>query len=399
MISPQEIRRKALRWWNDKSFLRASINCEPFFPRDVPQIGLVSTREMATGFLKISKEQQVLHDASKEVKGRGYSLDWEERNHQHIGRNRFIRRIYFETEEDFLLYTGKTAEFSRFKNDLSFILDSIPQLQDWVRADPLKVIEYHGKWDDIIDACAYFLNVHEVNRYYIRELPVRTHTKFIESNKNLFMSLLDFLLPPEKVFSEYSGARNFEKRYGLRYNEPQIRLRILDQAIADRFFSGLSDFSIGESDFAGLRLPLRNVIIMENKTNYANVLNFLSLPHLRETIALFGSGFRVWLLKSAGWLREMNIYYWGDIDVQGLQILSQLRGYHPAVRAVMMDFGTLNAFKEYWDEGTETFASLPENLSVEEKQLYSFLKENNVRLEQEKIRHEFVMRCFEGVIE
>lgn len=398
MISPQEIKQKALRWWNDKSFLRASINGEPFFPRDIPQIGLVSNKEKATGFLKISKEQKLLHEASKEARGRGYSLDWEEKNHQHIGKNRFIRRIYFETEEDFLAFTGKAGELSRFKDDLSFILERMPLLKEWVLADPLKVIEYHGKWDDIIDVCAYFLNDHEYNKFYIRELPVRAHTKFIETNRNLFISLLDFLLPPEKVRGEYSGTRNFEKRYGLRYNEPQIRLRILDQAIADRFFSGLSDFSIGESEFAGLRLPLKNVIIMENKTNYSNVLNFLSLPHLRETIALFGSGFRVWLLKHAAWLKEMNIYYWGDIDVQGLQILSQLRGYHPEVRAVMMDFETLNAYREYWDEGTETLIPVPENLNAEEKQLYSFLRENNVRLEQEKIRHEFVVRSFDRVI-
>lgn len=74
------------------------------------------------------------------------------------------------------------------------------------------MIEYHGTWDDIIDVSSYFLNYHEFNRYYIRELPVRTHTKFIESNKNLFTSLLDFLMPPEKFLAEYSGARNFEKR-------------------------------------------------------------------------------------------------------------------------------------------------------------------------------------------
>lgn len=63
-----------------------------------------------------------------------------------------------------------------------------------------------------------------------------------------------------------------------------------------------------------------------------------------------------------------------------------------------MDFETLNTFKEYWDTGTETLAGIPENLSDEEKTLFQFLKENNIRLEQEKVMHEFVVRCFERVI-
>lgn len=161
--------------------------------------------------------------------------------------------------------------------------------------------------------------------------------------------------------------------------------------MSKEYFSGLSDFSLCESDFASLRLPLKNVVIMENKTNYSNILNFLSLPHLRQTIAVFGSGFRVWLLKSASWLRDMNIYYWGDIDVQGLQILSQLRGYYPEVKAFLMDFDTLNAFKDDWTEGTEASITMPEYLSQEEKELFKFVREKNIRLEQEKIRHAYAV--------
>jgi len=62
-----------------------------------------------------------------------------------------------------------------------------------------------------------------------------------------------------------------------------------------------------------------------------------------------------------------------------------------------MDLETLNVFREYWDEGRETLAPVFENLNGEEKQLYSFLKENNIRLEQEKIRHEFAVQSFKRV--
>lgn len=398
MISPDGIKQKALRWWHDGSFLRSTITGDPFFPKDIPQIGLVSNNEKTTEFLKISKEQQVLHEASKEVTGQGYSLEWEERDHRQIGVNRFIRRIFFETEQDFLWLTGTTKKLASFKKDLHAILTELPGLKEQLIKDPLLVVKQHGKWEHIIDVCQYFLNRHRPGEFYIRELPVQAHTKFIESNKGLFAGLLDHLLPPEKVFSEHTGVRNFERRYGLKYSEPQIRIRILDDAVAEEYFSGLSDFSLCESDFARLRLPLKNVVIMENKTNYSNILNFLSLPHLRQTIAVFGSGFRVWLLKSATWLRDMNLYYWGDIDVQGLQILSQLRGYHPEVKAFLMDFDTLHAFKEHWTEGTETSVSLPQYLSEEEKKLFEFIRGKNIRLEQEKIKHEYVVRTLGSLI-
>ncbi len=59
-----------------------------------------------------------------------------------------------------------------------------------------------------------------------------------------------------------------------------------------------------------------------------------------------------------------------------------------------MDFDTLNAFKPYWDVGTETSDYVPERLSEEEKRLFEFLKEGNVRLEQEKLRHDYVVAEF-----
>lgn len=398
MISPEGIKEKALRWWQDGSFLRSIINGEPFFPKDIPQIRLVSNKEKITEFLKISEEQQLLHQASKEVTGQGYSLEWEERNHRHIGINRFIRRIFFETEHDFLSFTGTTKKLAVFKKELRLILTELPGLKEYLIKEPLLVVDHHGKWEYIIDVCQYFLNRHRAGEFYVRELPVQAHTKFIESHKGLFTGLLDHLLPPDKIFVEHTGVRNFERRYGLKYSEPHIRIRILDEAVAEQYFSGLSDFSLCESDFAKLRLPLKNIVIMENKTNYSNILNFLSLPHLQQTIAVFGSGFRVWLLKSASWLSDIDIYYWGDIDVQGLQILSQLRGYHPNVRAFLMDFETLNAFKDHWTEGTETSVSLPEHLNEEETRLFEFLRDKNIRLEQEKIRHEYVVKEFGKII-
>ncbi len=394
MISPSEIKDKALRWWNDKTFLGSIVNGESFFPRDIPRIGLVPFREKTTDYLRISEEQKHLKDESKESSGSGYSLEWEELNHQQIGRNKFIKRIFIESEADYLFLIGKKRELTSFRKNVALLLEIFPTLKNWASENPLVIIDNQGKWAEIILVCQYFLRDHEFDRFYIRELPIKVHTKFIETNKELIADLLDILLPPERIINEHKGTRNFERRYRLKYNQAQIRMRILDDSIAKEYFSGLNDFSLSENDFAALRLPVRNVVIMENKTNYSNILNFLSLPHLNETIAIFGSGFRVWLLKKALWLSKINIYYWGDIDAQGLQILGQLRGYQPDVKAILMDFEALNSFKDFWERGTETFAEKPANLSLEEEKLFLFVRENNIRLEQEKLSHEYVVSAF-----
>jgi len=225
MISVKEIKAKALKWWDDKSFLRSVVEQSVYFPKDIPQIGLVKNSEKAVAFLAISEEQNALYQSSKEVRGYGYTLEWEEKNHKKIGHNRFIRRIYFDSEEDYLSFIGKKKDLENFKADVGLIRSRIPSLKEWIVKNPLEVINYHGKWQEVLEVCEYFLRSHIFDKFYIRELPVKVHTKFLESNKSLFISLLDFLLPPEKIIERYSGSRNFEKRYGLKFNQPLMRIK------------------------------------------------------------------------------------------------------------------------------------------------------------------------------
>jgi hypothetical protein len=62
------------------------------------------------------------------------------------------------------------------------------------------------------------------------------------------------------------------------------------------------------------------VLIVENK------VNLLTLPRLPGTLAIGGLGNAVMLLRYCAWLGSVSITYWGDIDVQGFEILSRLRG-------------------------------------------------------------------------
>jgi hypothetical protein len=134
-------------------------------------------------------------------------------------------------------------------------------------------------------------------------------------------------------------------------------------------------------------------LILENKTNFSNIDNFLTLPEMRKTIAVFGKGFQLNLLKNAVWLRDKRIIYWGDIDAHGFQMLSQLRSYFPQTRSLMMDRETFREFASYCADGPETTALRLLHLTPEEHDVFSHLaslREKN-RLEQEKISHKYAV--------
>lgn len=389
MINPEKIKSQAESWYID--FLIASIKGENIFPKDI-RFGKIKSSETLESFSKVNKEIQNLKNKSKEQIGYGYLIEFIKRKDQKIGEQLFPNRIYFENEKDYLKFINKEKQYQEFKLAINQITNTIPKLHEWILLNPLKVIENLGKWMDLIRICNFFISNPQPN-LYIRELPIELHTKFIEENKAIIRCLLDFLIE-EHVNKEVS---QFEKRFNLKYDEPLIRLRILDEDIAKNLFCGLTDLSIPQVDFNSINISCKRIFILENKTNFSNIFNFLTLPLLKNSIAIFGKGFQLSLLKDAKWLKDKQIIYWGDIDTHGFQILSQLRSYFPNAQSLMMDFETFNEFKEFTVTGTETNIDQLTNLTVEENQLFKYLLSLNEknRLEQEKINHLFVVKRIE----
>ncbi len=202
----------------------------------------------------------------------------------------------------------------------------------------------------------------------------------------MLAELLDRLLLPEQMDSEVTGLAHhgFERRFGLRYDQPQIRFRLLDQDCAERF-GGLSDITLPLDQFIGLDPPCRRVFITENK------INGLSFPPVQDAMVIFGLGYGLSSIKEVGWLQTMQIYYWGDIDTHGFSILSQLRGYFPNTRSFLMDQETLENNRQNWvsEDENKRFTGKLDNLTDEEQQTYHLLQQNrlgeNLRFEQERV--------------
>ncbi len=381
MITPQEIKNKTERKY--VSFLQSLVENNPF-----EKLVICGDKSYTKSSLsEFEKEIQQINSQSKEKKGFGYTLEFQKVKTKSLGVQDLPTSIYFDTEKDFLKFLGKEKEVELFNENVRKIIDIFPELKDWIIKNPLKVIGKQAEWESILKVCQYFKNNPTPN-LYIRELPIKVHTKFIERNQSVIKELLDVLILGHIAVEE----KQFEKRFNLKFSEPQIRFKVLDKEISQKFFSGVDDIAIPISQFEELNLPISKVIIFENKTTFYTAL---TLPKMNKTIAVFGSGFSVHNLKNVRWFDNLELLYWGDIDVQGFEILSQFRSYFPQTKSVLMDEQTFDDFFEN-DSGTPTNISTQLKLTNEEQQLYDKLKENNWRLEQEKIPFEYVNDYFES---
>ncbi|MBX3044262.1 MAG: hypothetical protein KIT33_11825 [Candidatus Kapabacteria bacterium] len=381
MITPKEIKNKTERKYI--SFLQSLVEQRPF-EKLVIRGDKSYTKSSLSEF---EREIQQIHSHSKVKKGFGYTLDFQKVKTKYLGVQDLPISIYFDNEKDFLKFLGKENEVDSFKLNVEIILREFPELKEWIIKNPKRVIDNANEWQNILQVCQYFKQNPKPN-FYIRELPVKVHTKFVERNKSIIRELLDILIS-EHVKSE---EKEFENRFNLKYAEPQIRFKVLDKTISDRFFSGIDDIAIPVSQFEKLDLPIFKVLVVENKTT---LYTTLTLPKMNDTIAIFGSGFSVFNLKNVRWFDNLKLLYWGDIDVQGFEILSQFRTYFPQTRSVLMDKQSFDKFFEN-DNGTPTNISTKLNLTDEEQELYEILKTNNWRLEQEKIPLEYVNKYFDN---
>ena len=86
------------------------------------------------------------------------------------------------------------------------------------------------------------------------------------------------------------------------------------------------------------------------------------------------------------WLANRTLWYWGDLDVEGFEILSRLRIRFPQTRSFLMDDTTVARWKDSLAVfGTDRPREVPALLTEPETTAFNFCVANNVRIEQERI--------------
>ena len=369
MITPTEIKKKAINKY--KAYLQSIVEGETFNP-----IVIVGDKKPNEDTVKFEAELIELMSHSKEKKGYGYYIEYQKVKTKRHGIQDIPTSISFQTEYDYLKYINEEKDTAKFKKDITSILSSFPELKDWIYKYPIKVIE--NDWESLLKVCKYFKAVPQPH-LYIRELPIQVHTKFIENNKGIIRELLDIIIAEHINIDE----KQFESRFNLKYDETLVRFRILDEAVSQQLFGGIDDISIPISEFQNIALPIHTVYIVENK------MNMLTFPNKNNSIVIWGHGFGVDIMKDVEWMKTKRIFYWGDLDAHGFQILSEIRTHFPQVESFLMDRATFDKYYE-GDKGSETNVEKELRLTQEENEMFRSLKENNYRLEQEKIPYEYI---------
>ena len=307
-----------------------------------------------------------------------------------LGANQLPARIRVES-------FGQLCELLETTPDVR-VLDAIlkqtrvtaPDLVPWVATHPLRAIEHHGIWADLLATVAW-IAASNTERLYLRQIDLEgVDTKFLDRHRGLLDELLTAALPPERVDSRYT-AGEFARKFGFLAKPTYTRLRLLSPDPA--FPSGVSELTLRNEELAGLELSASTVFIVENEVSY------LAFPAVADSIVVFGSGFGVAGLGELPWLDSREIVYWGDIDTHGFDILHRLRNRFASASSILMDEETLLAHRRQWvSEPSPTSRPLG-NLTATESALYKDLIDDRhgqaVRLEQERVRFSLVCRALE----
>ena len=328
----------------------------------------------------------------KKLQSCAFSLEYKKFEFKSIGSQRLPISLSFQTPEQYLSFIGKTEEFSAFKGAYIKAMKSFEELKELFLLKPKLLVQNIDVLDEILAVCK-FLQANPHPNLYVRELSISgVDTKFIQKNRAVIDMFLKSILDTSTYSSEIQklSENGFEKKYGFKFEEPLVRFRILDEKL---YLQGMSDITLPISEFKRLKMACDTVYIVENK------ITTLSFPKRVNSIVIFGKGYGVGILKDVAWLRSKNIFYWGDIDMDGFAILSQARSYFSQVKSLMMDSKTAETFKELAisseDKSFKNLSFLNDEENLLYERLYNDFYRENYRLEQEKIPFEYVLQeCF-----
>jgi len=372
VISPEGIQEKALRLY--PKFVKAWLTEQDFFPRRVP-VNLALPNDLAAA--KRCVEQLRYH--SKQSRGFGYSLTWQSRRSRSHGLNEFPCAVSFDCESDFLQTIDHIDTFSSLKTAVAKLRKQHPRLNDWLLESThwKELLNVSDRLDDLLLMTQHFIDNPRPN-CFAREISLPVSTKLIEANRKLLAAWLDRLLPEKEIDFRFD-REEFEPRYGLRYVRHHLLIRCLDSKLQEQLGLKFPELSLPSESINKLSAQGGTVFIVENK------VNLLTLPPVRNSIAIGGLGTAISLLRDVHWLQEVPIYYWGDLDVEGFEMLSQFRGMFEHTQSFLMDLSTLRRHSDLVIEWPNRPNTTPTTLTESEHTTYDHLLTHRIRLEQERI--------------
>ncbi len=372
MITPSQIRDKAKRLY--PKLVKAWLAGEELFPRRVP-----ADLNLPKDLAEAKQAVDLLRSADKLSRGQGYRIVWESRKSRSHGLNQFPIAINIETQQDLLYLADAREEFAALESAVASVRCHRPDLEAWLQQSThwKELLGVAGHLNDLLLVTQYLLD-HPRPDCFAREIPLPVSTKVIEENKKLLSAWLDLLLPVDQIDFRFDRD-NFEARYGLRYVRHHILLRVLDAELQAQLGLPFPELSLPAEFVNRLRPSKPIVFVVENK------VNLLTLPRVNRGIAIGGLGKAISLLRDITWLKDATIYYWGDLDVEGFEMLSQFREMFEQTKSVLMNMETLRSHHDLAIGWHNQPRLTPTRLTLPEQAAYEHLLRNGLRLEQERV--------------
>ena len=390
---PRDLRVQVKRLWDRGAILSDIVDGGDLFPRR-----LVLKRPTSAELLDNFESARAWSASLRAA--RNIRLTIRGVRHRVLGANALPHEAWVDTAEDAATMIGKRPELARFHALLEAVGTRQPTLLPWVAKKPLRALELESEWNGLLDTVEW-LQRNSRPGIYLRQMDVAgVDTKFVESHRGVLGELLDIALPSNSIDASHKGAAHFESRYGFRSKPERVRIRVLDPACLRLPWcdeEGCTDLTLTASGFSALETEATTAIITENE------INFLALPPMKRTIAIFSAGYGCDGLAQAQWLERCGLHYWGDIDTHGFAILDEFRSHFETVKSLLMDRETFLAFRPLWvTEPSPTDRSL-KRLNESEKLLYDDLRTDtygsSVRLEQERIAFSWVRNALRALVD
>ena len=363
-----------VRAWLDKKWQSGALLADFAAGRDWEPLG-VPLRGPAAGEIaeRLGEVQEWAAEWGRAERG-PLRVEYKKVGGRQVGANMIPCRAWIDGYDRAWELLGVRAEVRKFSSLAEATAGSCPRLVPWLRRRPIQLLRLADRWDKLL-ATVLWIDERQAPGMYLRQVDVPgVDTKFIEHHRGVLAELLDLQLSPDRIDADATG---FAGRYRFRRKPGYVRFR-------SPGFGGFSELSVRVDEFAAPPSGTRQAYVVENEITY------LAFPLPGDAIVIFGGGYAVDVLEPLGWLTDLVLVYWGDIDTHGFAILNRLRHRFGHARSMLMDRATLLAHRGQWVTEPRPTAATLDLLDAEEAELYRDLVAGalglSVRLEQERIR-------------
>lgn len=316
-------------------------------------------------------------------------VEWQQRQFKQLATQHVPVKLVIPTLDVMVELLGQQQRFKKISDKISCLLQQ-PFVESHIEyalfstlIEYLEQIEQYPEhdWQLLIQLIAQ-LKLNMGAGHYLRALPLQhVDTKFLEKNLIFVEAICDVLHQGE--IQATGGLLSWLNC--LDHPKGWLMIKPLCAKV-QQSLGGFPVFQLSTDVLTEFELPAQHIIVVEN------IQSGLALPMLENSIVVCGGGKNIkWL--DAAWLQHKKVYYWGDLDSEGLNILSMVRQKIPDVIPLMMDEATVLQFQDKMVDEPDSVFSEPQYLTAEELSLFHALRKNcykNKRLEQERISNDWI---------